>query len=250
MDASGNELYDAIGHGYGELRRQDPRIAERIAWALDDATSVVNVGAGAGSYEPRDRRLVAVEPSMVMIRQRPPGASPAVRASAASLPFPDHCFDASLAVLTIHHWPDPGRGLEELARTARGKVVLLTFDTSVGGFWLHDYFPAILELDLRAMPTLSALERHLGSLEVFDIPVPHDCTDGFLGAYWRRPHAYLNERVRNAISAFAQIGPLGTGLSRLRADLDSGAWQARYGELLSRSSLDMGYRLVIASPAS
>lgn len=240
------ELYDSIGHGYGERRRQDPRIAERIAWALGSSESVVNVGAGAGSYEPRDRKLVAVEPSMVMIRQRPAEASPAVRASATDLPFRDESFDASLAILTLHHWPDVSRGIDELRRAARRTVVILTFDTSVGGFWLTDYFPEILEIDQRTMPAVSAIERQLGKARVFDVPIPHDCADGFLGAYWRRPHAYLDAGVRSAISVFSRIGSLEAGLARLRADLESGSWHRRYGGLLSRSSLDLGYRLLVA----
>ena len=240
------ELYDSIGHGYGTRRKQDPRIAERILWALGTSKSVVNVGAGTGSYEPRDRRLVAVEPSMVMIRQRPPEAAPAVRASASDLPFRDESFDASLAVLTLHHWPDVWRGIEELQRAARRSVVILTFDTSVGGFWLTDYFPEILEVDQRTMPAVSAVARHLGKTNVFDVPIPHDCTDGLLGAHWRRPHAYLDERVRSATSVFSKIGNLEPGLSRLRADLESGSWNRQYGHLLSLRELDLGYRLVVA----
>jgi len=241
------ELYDSIGHGYGERRRQDPRIAERIVRALGDAESLVNVGAGAGSYEPRDRKVIAVEPSRVMIRQRPPEAPPAVRASATSLPFRDESFDASLAVLTLHHWPDSSRGIAELRRVARRCVVILTFDTSVGGFWLTDYFPEILEVDRRTMPAMSALDRILGTLKVSDVPIPHDCTDGLLGAYWRRPHAYLDAGARSATSVFSRIGNLEAGLSRLRADLESGAWQRRHADLLKRSELDLGYRLVVAA---
>jgi SAM-dependent methyltransferase len=240
------EIYDSIGHGYGDLRKEDPRITERILQALGSSRSVVNVGAGAGSYEPRDRQLVAVEPSMVMIRQRPPEAPPVVRASATNLPFRDESFDASLAVLTLHHWPDLRRGIEELRRTARRAVVILTFDTSVGGFWLTDYFPEILEVDRRTMPSLSKIQRYLGAAKVFDVPIPHDCKDGFLGAYWRRPHAYLNANVRSAISVFSMIGRLESGLSKLGADLDSGSWHRRYGHLLDRSQLDLGYRLVVA----
>ncbi len=222
------ELYDSIGHGYGERRKQDPRIAERIIWALGSSESVVNVGAGAGSYEPRDRKLIAVEPSKVMIRQRPPQAAPAVRASATNLPFRDESFDASLAILTLHHWPDVWRGIEELRRTARKTVVILTFDTSVGGFWLTDYFPEILEVDQRTMPAVSEIERHLGTTKVFDVPIPHDCLAGLLGAHWRRPHAYLDAGVRSATSVFSQIGELEPGLSKLRADLESGSWRRQY----------------------
>jgi SAM-dependent methyltransferase len=240
------ELYDTIGHGYRRTREQDPRIAEQILSALGDSSSVLNVGAGAGSYEPRDRKLIAVEPSMVMVRQRPGGAAPVVRASATDLPFRDECFDASLAVLTIHHWPDLARGLQEIRRTARRTVVILTFDTSVGGFWLTDYFPEIPEIDRRTMPPISEVQRHLGRAAVFDVPVPYDCVDGFLCAYWRRPHAYLDANVRSAISIFSKLGDLEAGLSALQADLDSGEWYRRYGRLLHRSELDLGYRLVVA----
>jgi len=157
------DLYDTIGRGYGQLRRQDPRIAAHIFQALEGSSSVVNVGAGAGSYEPRDRKVVAVEPSMVMIRQRRSDAAPTVRASATNLPFRDEAFDASLAVLTIHHWPDLDRGLHELRRAARRNVIILTCDPSVTGFWLTDYFPEILEIDRRILPSLSKLRRHPGT---------------------------------------------------------------------------------------
>jgi SAM-dependent methyltransferase len=183
---------------------------------------------------------------MVMIRQRPPEASPVVCASASNLPFRDESFDASLAVLTLHHWPNVPRGLEELRRAARKTVVILTFDTSVGGFWLTDYFPEILEIDRRTMPAVSEIQRHLGTTEVFDIPIPHDCTDGLLGAHWRRPHAYLDPGVRSATSVFSQIGNPEPGLSRLRADLESGSWRRQYGHLSSQSDLDLGYRLIVA----
>jgi SAM-dependent methyltransferase len=248
MTKSGNaiQLYDRIGRGYGRLRRPDPRIASRIRRALGSASSVVNVGAGAGSYEPDDREVVAVEPSALMIRQRDPGAAPAVRASASDLPFGDGSFDACLAVLTIHHWPDLERGLRELRRAARQRVVILTHDPSVTGFWLTDYFPEILEIDERILPSLSELARHLGRIRVSDVPIPHDCTDGFLGAYWRRPEAYLRTEVRAAISTFVRLRDPQGGLDALRRDLASGAWHDRYGRLLSRPALDLGYRLVVA----
>jgi SAM-dependent methyltransferase len=190
--------------------------------------------------------LVAVEPSMVMIRQRGASAAPVVRASASELPFRDETFGASLAVLTIHHWPDLERGLKELRRVARRKVVILTCDTSVTGFWLIDYFPEILEIDRHIMPPLSELQRQLGRIAVFDISVPHDCTDGFLGAYWRRPEAYLNANIRSAISTFSRLRDVERGLVALRNDLASGEWHRRYGHLLHRSTLDLGYRLVVA----
>jgi len=240
------ELYDSIGRGYRALRRQDPRIAAQIRGALGDAASIVNVGAGAGSYEPRDRRVVAVEPSRVMIDQRAPEAAPVVRAVADALPFRDESFDAALAILTVHHWRDRTRGLEELRRAARRRVVILTCDPSPPGFWLTDYFPRIPEVDRATLPPLSELERALGRIRWIEVPIPHDCTDGFLGAYWRRPHAYLRPEVRSAISTFSKIGDLAPGLAALERDLASGAWQARYGRLLARESLDLGYRLVVA----
>lgn len=239
-------LYDTIGRGYRRRRRQDPRIAAHVFQALGSAESVVNVGAGAGSYEPRDRRLVAVDPSRVMLRQRDAGAAPAVCASASDLPFRDETFDAALAVLTLHHWPDLGRGLGELRRAARRRVVMLTFDPDFTGFWLVDYFPGIPEIDRRSVPSLSELRRHLGRVSVLDVPIPHDCTDGFLGAYWRRPEAYLEPDVRAAISVFSKLPDVERGVAALRRDLASGAWHRRYGALLGRDALDLGYRLVVA----
>jgi SAM-dependent methyltransferase len=207
------------------------------------------VGAGTGSYEPRDRPVVAVDPSAVMIAQRDRGAAPAVRGSASQLPFRDASFDASLAVLTIHHWPDLARGLRELRRVARRRVVVLTWDPAATGFWLADYFPEIPAIDRRILPPLAELERHLGAIEIHHVPVPHDCVDGFLGAYWRRPEAYLRAEVRAAISTFARLRDLERGLAALRRDLDSGAWRARHGHLLERAELDLGYRLVAGAGA-
>lgn len=240
--------YDTIGRGYAQVRQPDARIAARILEALGDSASVVNVGAGTGSYEPADRRVVAVEPSDVMIRQRSAGSAPVVRASADALPFGDASFEASLAVLTIHHWPDLARGLGELRRMARKRTVVLSFDTTVGGFWLTDYFPEIVALDAESMPSLSEIERHLGRCETHDVPVPHDCTDGFLGAHWRRPEAYLAPEVRAGTSVFAGMQREHEGLARLRADLESGAWEAQYGWVRERDTLDLGYRLLV-SPA-
>jgi len=249
--ASIAELYDTIGQGYRRYRRADPRIALAIERALGDAKSAANVGAGAGSYEPRELALVAVEPSLTMIRQRPAGAAPAVRAVAAALPFRDASFDAALALLTVHHWPDRARGLAELARAARRRVVILTCDLDAAArFWLVDeYFPEIAELDRPIMPSLDELRRVLGALTVLDVPVPHDCRDGFLGAYWARPEAYLDAGVRGAISSLAKHSDVEPGLARLRADLDSGVWERRFGALLERDSLDLGYRLVVAETA-
>lgn len=239
-------VYDTIGRGYAAHRRPDPRIAARIHAALGDAASVVNVGAGAGSYEPADRRVVAVEPSGVMVRQRAPSAAPAVRATADALPFRDGACDAALAILTLHHWPEWRRGVAEMRRVAARRVVLLTWDTAGPGFWLTDeYFPEVLPIDRAMFPSMDELVDALGGAEVLSVPVPADCTDGFLGAYWRRPAAYLDPGVRGAISVFARI-PNAPGLDRLAADLEDGTWERRIGSHLPADELDVGYRLVVA----
>ena len=241
------QIYDAIGIGYNHYRRPDPRLAAAIHQALGGARSVVNVGAGAGSYEPEDRAVAAVEPSLAMIRQRRPEDAPVAQASATHLPFPDAAFDASLAILTLHHWPDQARGLAEMARVARQRVVIVTWDPEAFTFWLvEDYFPEITEIDRGICPSIAALRGALGDIEVQPLPVPHDCVDGFLGAYWRRPRAYLDAGVRGAISAFTKLSDVDTGLARLRSDLDSGAWVRRHGHLMQQSVYDLGYRLVIA----
>jgi SAM-dependent methyltransferase len=246
---SASDVYDTIGRSYARQRRPDPRIAAQLTRALGDAASIVNVGAGSGSYEPADRRVVAIEPSAVMIAQRPPGAAPAVQARAEALPFRDRTFDAAMAVLTLHHWADRAAGLAECARVARARVVLLTWDPEGGGFWLtRDYFPEFVEADRRKFPRVESYAAAFGPsarVEVAPVPVPRDCVDGFLGAYWARPEAYLDPAVRAGISSFALPGT-GAGVERLRADLASGAWRARHEELLARAEIDLGYRLVVA----
>jgi SAM-dependent methyltransferase len=243
-------VYDTIGTGYVAKRRADPRIAQAIRAALGDAESVVNVGAGAGSYEPPDIPVVAVEPSWEMIGQRPRGSAPAVQAVAERLPFPDDAFDGALAVLTVHHWSDRPAGLAELSRVAR-RVVIVTWDPACrDSFWLTtDYLPEIVEFDVPRFPTIAELGGWLGGrVETQVLPVPHDCADGFLGAFWRRPDAYLDPAVRSAISGFAQLPPgrVDAGLTRLAEDLNNGRWTARYGHLHDMDSADLGYRLVVA----
>ncbi len=242
--------YDRIGEGYAESRRPDPRIAQRIASALGDANSIVNVGAGAGSYEPLDRRAVAVEPSLEMISQRESPAA-VVRGVAEWLPFRDGSFEAALAVLTIHHWSDWRRGVGELRRVAGSRVVILTWDPEAGaGFWLFEYFPGILRRDRRRFPLADELcERVGGRSEV--VAVPHDCTDGFLGSRWRRPEEYLDARFRRAISGFGLLPSeeLRSGVDRLATDLANGSWERRHGELRGLESLDLGYRLVVGEYA-
>jgi SAM-dependent methyltransferase len=240
-------LYDTIGLNYAALRRPDPRIARAITQALGAAASVVNVGAGAGSYEPADRRVIAVEPSVAMLRQRRPDSAPAVQALATDLPFRDHAFDAALAVLTVHHWADRARGLAELRRVARERVVIFTWDPAWTGFWLvEDYFSDIAGIDRPIFPTLDELRRILGPIESRPLPIPHDCVDGFLGAYWRRPHAYLDPAVRGAISTFSRIDAE-PALARLGRDLEDGTWMRRHGRLSALAELDLGYRLVVTA---
>ena len=239
-------LYDRIGVGYSEYRRPDTRIARRIDSALGESRSVLNVGAGAGSYEPDDRFVVAVEPSAEMIRQRSRIAAHAIQASADCLPFQDHAFDAALAVLTIHHWSHRDQGLAEMRRVAHDRVIIFTRDPEHPGFWLvQDYLPEILAIDRPSFPLLRDIEKVIGRSEIIALPIPADCSDGFLGAYWRRPAAYLDARARGAISTFSKIDSA-VGIARLRRDLEDGTWGDRYGALLSLPELDIGYRLVIS----
>lgn len=239
-------LYDTIGVDYANLRKPDPRIAAHIVRALSDAGSVLNVGAGTGSYEPKDRELTALDPSSEMIAQRPSNAAPCVQGSAEDLPFGDNSFDAALAILTIHHWTDQARGLAEMRRVARDRVVLLTFDPACRQPWLLDYLPALAELDAEQMPPLEFYKDHLDVSEITTVRVPHDCSDGFLYAYWRRPQAYLDPAIRAGSSSFWKLDGLERGLERLRGDLESGAWVAKYADVLQRDEYDAGYRLVVA----
>lgn len=237
-------IYDTIGVDYANLRQPDRRIAAQIGAALGSTRTVLNVGAGTGSYEPTGREVTAVEPSSEMIRQRPPGAAPVVQASAESLPFADGAFDAAMAILTIHHWADKAHGLAEMRRVSRGPVVLLTFDPAHRRNWLADYLPELIDLDERIMPPMSDYRRWLGPVEIAPVPIPHDCSDGFLYAYWQRPRAYLDPRIRTAMSSFWTIGGAEDGLRRLADDLDSGRWHERYGHLMGLDAIDAGYRLV------
>lgn len=242
-------LYDRIGVSYTATRRPDPRIGAQISGALRDEQSVINVGAGAGSYEP-PQTILAVEPSPVMIGHRTAGAAPAVRGIAEALPVADNAADAVMAVLTVHHWSDLAAGVAELRRAARHRVVVLTSDLSLSEeFWLtRDYLPSVSTTDesqLIAVPELAAL---LGGARIEPVLVPHDCADGFAAAYWRRPAAYLDPVVQAGISLLARADPdmLRAGLARLAADLRSGRWQQRNASLLGREEFDGGYRLVIA----
>lgn len=237
--------YDKIGLNYAALRRPDGRIAAPIHAALGNARTVLNIGAGAGSYEPKDRIVTAVEPSAEMIAQRPASTATLVQGSAESLPFEDEVFEAVMAVLTVHHWADKEKGMAEMRRVSCGPIVIFTYDPGFRDLWLFDYFPELAALDESQMPPLDAYVRWLGPVKVSPILVPHDCTDGFLAAYWRRPAAYLDPRVRAAMSSFWKIDDVTLGLDQLRDDLADGTWSQRYGELLGLESRDCGYRLVV-----
>ena len=238
-----SERYDTIGRNYADLRKPDRRIAAAIEAALGPAQSILNVGAGTGAYEPPGRQVTAVEPSIAMIGKRSPSAAKVVQASADELPFGDATFDAAMAVLTVHHWPDKQAGLREVRRVTRGRIVLLTFDPAARP-WLTDYLPELVTLDDAIMPPISEYPRWLGPVHVAPLLIPHDCTDGFLYAYWRRPHAYLDPYIRSGSSSFWAIGDVEAGLHQLEADLETGAWARRYADLLTRNAYDAGYRLV------
>jgi SAM-dependent methyltransferase len=245
-------LYDRIGAGYRGTRTGDPRIAAHIRDALGDARSVVNVGAGAGSYEPTDLEVLAVEPSMTMIAQRPPGSAPVIQASAEKLPLEDRAFDAALAVNTLQHWVDVRAGLRELRRVARRRVVIFMRDAAAGSpFWLTDDYLPSLDVARKNAALVAAVEDELASIERRAVPLPRDCADGVFSAYWGRPEMYLDAAVRRNISNFAlaQEEPLREGLARLEADLGSGAWDRRHGHLRSLPELDLGHRLFVAELA-
>jgi len=244
---SGEQLYGTIGVTYTATRRTDPRVAAQIWAALGDARTVLNVGAGTGSYEPPDREVLAVEPSAVMRAQRPADAAPCVAGTAESLPFADKSFDAAMAVATIHHWPDPVAGLREMQRVAR-RLVVFTYELEgLAKFWLtRDYLPELPE-SLVGDPLLSELAGAIGGRSE-PILVPWDCEDGFYEAYWRRPEAYLDEQVRRNCSVWAKLGPdiEQRAVRDLRDDLASGRWAERNRELLDLESADLGLRLLIA----
>ena len=241
------EAYDSIGGGYARHRQPDGRIARAIRAAVGDVGTLVNLGAGTGSYEPNDVAVTAVEPAWRMLTQRKGRKVPAIRAVAEYLPFRDASFDVALGVLTVHHWRDPGAGLREMVRVARERVVILTWDPEHPGFWLtRDYFPEVLAFDRSAFPSIGDFETLLGDVRVEIVPVPADCYDGFLGAYWRRPAEYLDPGVRQSISTFSRLATVAVGLARLRSDLQDGTWLKRNEAIVSCEEMDLGYRLIVA----
>jgi SAM-dependent methyltransferase len=246
---SSEQLYDTIGATYTVTRRTEPRIAARIWAALGDARTVLNVGAGTGSYEPPDRDVLAVEPSALMRSQRLPDAAPCLAGTAERLPFADQSFDAAMAVSTIHHWQDPIAGLREMQRVAR-RVVVFTFDTSdPSQFWLtRDYLPEVASLRaFGVLASLTELARAIGA-RMEPVPIPWDCADGFFEAHWRRPEAYLNEAVRCGVSVWTSVEPdvEQRAVGSLGSDLASGRWVVRNRDLLDLDAAELGARLLIA----
>jgi SAM-dependent methyltransferase len=249
--SAGDADYGRIGEGYALVRQPDPRIAAQFHAALGDARTVLNVGAGAGSYEPVDREVTAVEPSASMRAQRPPHLSRAIDATADHLPFPDGAFEASMASVTVHQWPDPATGLAEMRRVTTGPVVILTFDPSPADWWLPDYLPELFEVEGNRMPPLETIAQALGGrTEIRTVTIPADCTDRFMQALFARPEQVLDPAVRRATSAWSFVDPglVTTFVERLAADLASGEWDARYGRFRDLTEFDGGMRLVIGRP--
>ena len=216
-------IYDKLGVSYSSSRSSDPAIEAQIHRHLNAARRIVNIGAGTGSYEPVNIPVIAVEPATTMIRQRQPGKAPAVRAVANALPFPDGAFSTALSILSVHHWENRESAFAEIRRVVTDRALFVTWDPDSGGFWLtRDYFPELLDIDRPKFPTLAEFHQSFESVDVFSLMIPHACTDGFLGAYWRRPHYYLDEMVRAGMSTFAELDNPDQALRRLAADLESG----------------------------
>jgi hypothetical protein len=249
---AGDVDYEAHGQGYAIQRRSDPRIAAAIHAALGTARTVLNVGAGAGSYEPADRYVVAVEPSAAMRAQRPPERVPAINAVAEALPFDDAAFEAAMASVTVHQWSDLDQGLAELRRVTSGPIVILTFDPdTLDRYWLNDYAPEVIAAERRRQPPIARLVSAFGpGTDVRSIPVPADCLDGFKEAYFARPEAFLDEAVRRSQSSWSFVEPAvhARAVANLERDLVSGAWDERYGKLRSQAAFDGSLRLLVAPP--
>jgi len=243
-------LYDRIGSHYTRTRAADPRVAAAIEQALAGCETVLNVGAGAGAYESPQRGVIAVEPSRTMIVQRHRDCAPVIQARAEALPFRDGAFDAVLAVLTVHHWSDQRQGFSECRRVARRRIVFLTIDPAVlQQFWLYHYFPTLLQIDRATFPHMRAFRAAFGAPSVRPLLIPADCVDGFLGAYWRRPEAFLDPQVQSGISTFTKLSAseLQAGVRTLKQDIESGRWAQDHARLLREEALDVGYRLVHCS---
>jgi SAM-dependent methyltransferase len=249
--SAGDADYGRVGTGYSTYRRPDPRITAQIVQALGDATTILNVGAGAGSYEPVDRDVTAVEPSASMRDQRPAHLSRAIDATAESLPFPDRHFDASMATFTVHQWSDLARGLSEMRRVTRGPIVILSCDpAALDRFWLQDYAPEVIAIEAARYPAIDDIVRILGKdVRVLPVPIPLDCRDGFNEAYYGRPEALLDEKARLACSgwSFVPRPAVERFLTALQRDLADGSWDARFGHLRTQAVFDGPLRLLVGT---
>jgi SAM-dependent methyltransferase len=243
-------LYDTIGAGYTPVRRPDPRLYTEILTALGPSRSVVNVGAGTGSYEPADLHVVAVEPSRVMIAQRPPDAGPPLLGVAELLPIAARSVDAAMTIFSVHHWSDTAAGIAEMVRVSRERVVLVTIDTDAfAAHWMvSEYAPEILDWHASAFPSISFLLEQLPGALSTPWLVPTDCTDVFFAALWSRPELYLQPEVRAATSVWHQLPEttVDAALARLAGDLKTGRWDERHGDLRTLPALDVGVRIVRA----
>lgn len=252
MLAAGDVDYDVHGRDYAQHRRADPRIAAMIHDALGPARTVLNVGAGAGSYEPLDRHVIAIEPSAVMRRQRPAPLVPAIAGRAEALPLDDRSVDASMALITVHQWADRAAGMRELRRVTRGPIVVMAFDsTAADHFWIFDYAPELRAAERRRDPPISELAAALGgAVDVHTIPIPHDCTDGFTEAFFARPERFLDPAVRGAQSVWRFVPPAAQSrfVVELERDLASGAWDAKYGNWRTMRVFEGSLRLVVSHP--
>ena len=242
--------YDKFAKQYGSFRRPDEQIAGKISKHLEGAKRIINIGAGTGAYEPKNCDVVAIEPSQEMIAKRKEATATVIQGYAEDLPFDDNEFDVAMGILTIHHWADIPKGLSEMKRVAKRKIVLLTWIDDSPRYWLENYFPEMRAIDKALFPTLDELDQLLGCISSEIVEIPGDCTDGFMCAYWKRPDAYLNEGVRAAISTFARMQNVEKGLAQLSCDISSGKWHKGHGDLLNLDSLDLGYRLVVCDKDS
>ena len=250
--SAGDAGYGAIGTSYRRYRRPDPRIARVVSAALGSARTVCNVGAGAGSYEPSDRRVVAVEPSTTMRAQRSTDAAPVLAATAEALPFGTGAFEAAMTTFSVHQWADLAAGLAELRRVSRGPVTVLTGDPDrLDLFWLASYCPEVLDVEGRRYPSVDDLAAGLGGDVRHEVvPVPLDCLDGFNEAYYGRPEALLDPQARRSCSAWSFVD--GAVVDRFEAhlasDLADGSWDRRWGHLRSRPEFAGSLVLVVAEP--
>ena len=240
------ELYDDIGINYSSGRKTDPNIAAQIHPELKGSGSILNIGAGSGSYEPQSVNLTAIEPSNEMIKQRAPGSYPVCRAKAEYLPFADNAFSHSITILSMHHWKNRIQALAEIKRVTVNRFITVTWDPADNLFWLtRDYFPEIYSIDRKIFPKISEFYDLFENVTVKALLIPAECRDGFMAAYWRKPHAYLDKQVRDGISTFHKISNLDNGLHKLEQDLKDGRWLQKYAELLKLEFIDVGYKIIV-----